>query len=349
LIYAISSEHWTVVEILIAAGAAYAKPDPAGWSALHSAIVKDPNQMGDIFRRLSFSSSLKKRLEEFPNRATEAILEEMLELGLSFNAETCIKYNCKSTMLEHLIMGEKPDTVMALIGFANEHSIDLFKSKDRSIYPIHLAAQEGHVDLVRRLLNLGFSVDSLTDNGKTPLCKSCELVSPGCHSEMVIFLLENGASVRYADKCKILCDLSNAFVQTYAFDQYVSNRIEYTAFEMLLHKGANPDLECNPADGTLLHNAVRTDDLRAVQILLDNKANPNLSNDRGTTPLHIAARGGIVSIVQMLLEHGALPNIKDEYDCTPLDFAKRRKHLSVIKQLTTVGATSGKCTDGLNG
>ena len=47
-------------------------------------------------------------------------------------------------------------------------------------------------------------------------------------------------------------------------------------------------------------------------VLLDGKANPDLTGRDGTAPIEDASEKGFESIVRMLLDHGAKPNTKDD-------------------------------------
>ncbi len=66
---------------------------------------------------------------------------------------------------------------------------------------------------------------------------------------------------------------------------------------------------------TLLHRACEARQLAAVNLLLENGADPNASGRRGWTPLHAIVSGGIapdMAIVQRLLEAFAKPQLRDE-------------------------------------
>ena len=80
-----------------------------------------------------------------------------------------------------------------------------------------------------------------------------------------------------------------------------------------------------------------------IETLLENGADPNVTDDKGQTPLHFIAQKGIgKNQMQLLLEHGADLNIRDDAGQTPLDYAKKTKRKSFVDFLTNLGAISGK-------
>lgn len=60
-----------------------------------------------------------------------------------------------------------------------------------------------------------------------------------------------------------------------------------------------------------------------VKILIENGADVNLKDKRGSTPLYWAAFRNNFEIAKMLLEKGADVNIKNNDGATPRDFAKK--------------------------
>ena len=75
-----------------------------------------------------------------------------------------------------------------------------------------------------------------------------------------------------------------------------------------------------------------------IETLLENGADPNVTDDKGQTPLHFIAQKGIgKNQVQLLLEYGADLNIRDDAGQTPLDYAKKAKRKSFVDFLTKLG------------
>lgn len=70
-----------------------------------------------------------------------------------------------------------------------------------------------------------------------------------------------------------------------------------------------------------LHEAVRVNDLKAVESLLKQRANPNSVDDGGWTPLLRACHRGDPKLVRVLLDHRADPNFTDPGKQTALHLA----------------------------
>ena len=95
----------------------------------------------------------------------------------------------------------------------------------------------------------------------------------------------------------------------------------------------------------MLINAVRKDDLEAVESLLDIGANPNAKDEWGT-PVLLYATGTNqytnehIEIVNKLLEYGAKSSInkEDEYGNTPFLTAVFNNDLEVVKLFLQYGA-----------
>ena len=67
-----------------------------------------------------------------------------------------------------------------------------------------------------------------------------------------------------------------------------------------------------------------------ILYLLENGADPNITDDKGRTPMHIIAQKGVgKNQVRLLIEHGGNVNIRDVDGKTPLHYAREAKKKSV--------------------
>ena len=85
---------------------------------------------------------------------------------------------------------------------------------------------------------------------------------------------------------------------------------------------------------TPLHWVAQRGLTKGIACLLENGADPNITDDKGRTPLHIIAQKGIgKNQVQLLIEHGGDIHIRDTDGKTPLDYAQNAKGKSVANFL----------------
>ncbi|XP_071384347.1 cyclin-dependent kinase 4 inhibitor B [Centroberyx affinis] len=74
-----------------------------------------------------------------------------------------------------------------------------------------------------------------------------------------------------------------------------------------------------------------------AQLLLKRGAQPNVADRRtGTTPLHDAARTGFLDTVRLLVQHLADPQARDHRDCRPVDLARQHGHRDVVEFLESL-------------
>lgn len=72
---------------------------------------------------------------------------------------------------------------------------------------------------------------------------------------------------------------------------------------------------------------------RIIEILLKNKANPNIKNNNGHTPLHIATILNYVDGVRLLLKYDADISLVSNEGKTALQYAVIYKHKEIIEFL----------------
>jgi uncharacterized protein len=82
-----------------------------------------------------------------------------------------------------------------------------------------------------------------------------------------------------------------------------------------------------------IHAAVARSDLQTLQLLLENGANPNLTQQRLMRPMHEAAAAGNLPAVAMLLMFGAEPDARNEEGKTAADFAREKGFTEIGKRL----------------
>ena len=90
--------------------------------------------------------------------------------------------------------------------------------------------------------------------------------------------------------------------------------------------------------GSMLHIAAARGHRTTVALLLESRANVNVSDNDGHTPLHLAAYRGHRDIVALLVDRGANVDAVDNYGETPLHLAVARGHRTTVEFLLERGA-----------
>ena len=96
---------------------------------------------------------------------------------------------------------------------------------------------------------------------------------------------------------------------------------ELSILNLLLEKGANPDICIDSICNTPLMRASMMGDVEICTILLKYGANVDARNSEGVTPLMLAAMNGQRFVLSVLIEKGASANISDEYGNVALHYA----------------------------
>ncbi|XP_062547697.1 ankyrin-3-like isoform X3 [Armigeres subalbatus] len=241
-----------------------------------------------------------------------------------------------------------------------EQVTDINTCNANGLNALHLAAKDGHFEIVQELLKRGANVDNATKKGNTAL----HIASLAGQKEIIQLLLQYNASVNVQSQ--------NGFTPLYMAAQ--ENHDE--CVNLLLAKGANPALATEDGFTPLavamqqghdkvvavllesdtrgkvrlpaLHIAAKKDDVKAATLLLENEHNPDVSSKSGFTPLHIAAHYGNVNVAQLLIEKGADVNFTAKHNITPLHVACKWGKLNMVSLLIKNSARIDSVTrDGL--
>ena len=112
---------------------------------------------------------------------------------------------------------------------------------------------------------------------------------------------------------------------------------DVAAVRVLLRDGADVN-ERQPDGATALHWAAYREDATAVALLIDAGADVRVANELGATPLWVAAISGNAPIITQLLDAGADPNVTLPEGETPLMTAARAGRVAAVAELLRRGA-----------
>jgi ankyrin repeat protein len=197
--------------------------------------------------------------------------------------------------------------------------------------PLHLAARQGHSNIVKLLLQANAPINTQNKDGVTPLQSACYYG----HTQVVEQLLLAGASVAIQAK-----DGSTAL-----HDAASKGHVEI--IKAILNADAEIDIDARDGDGwTPLHYAARNGHIEIVQFIIDGNFNLGVrsakpfaqvdvggQNKHGRTPLHTSAAEGHVDIVRELLAAGAHVSARTSSGETALHFAAFYGHINVMSVL----------------
>lgn len=107
---------------------------------------------------------------------------------------------------------------------------------------------------------------------------------------------------------------------------------------VFVERVADVDCRHGPAYHTPLHRAALKGALEALQILLENGADPNAATKWGGTALLFAASQGHLEVVEELIKHKADVNALSKFGSRPLLAATHNLHRKVVSALLENGA-----------
>jgi ankyrin repeat protein len=244
--------------------------------------------------------------------AAKAGRADVLRVLLRQHVDVNVREADGTTALHWIVRSDDVDSAGLLIRAGA--SVDA--TNRYGVTPLALAAANGSAQMIRLLLNHGADANAANPEGETALMTAAKTGEP----ESVMALLDAGADVNarehwlgetalmwaaaenHADVTRILLD--------YGADiDARSMRQEFAPFRFNLATMVNTVLPRGHL--TALMMAARQGAIDAERMLIERRANLNLTDPDGTSGLVIAIINGHYDAASLLLRHGADPNIAD--------------------------------------
>lgn len=207
--------------------------------------------------------------------------------------------------------------------------------------PLHAAACSHHEQsprLLERLLNAGADPNTLNLDGQTPLQMTWRQPEDwGKRSRWLEYKGHWPTVQAFIDLLGKDCiETPDHRGMTPLFFAIRSRQLEQV--EALVGLGAKLDVQVQRTKKSPLHEAIESNHLECIPVLLQAGANPNLPNNKGETPLYLAVEYIQREETELLLEAGADPNIDTKAGISPLMLALTLalRHENVEKSLRQI-------------
>ncbi|KAJ8525408.1 hypothetical protein ON010_g15706 [Phytophthora cinnamomi] len=198
--------------------------------------------------------------------------------------------------------------------------VTLLKVRGDRTTPLIAAAQYGHLDVVRLLLERGASIELTRSGGSTALITAAY----EGHCDIVRLLLEKGA------------DTEKSYDVGYRALTSAAQYGHIDVVEALLGGGAAIDAVSDDGSSALLI-AATFGQLEIVRALLGHGASVDLADTYGNTPLMAAVESKNAGVVELLLKAGAFVNAKTTKGDMALCFAVSRGDVECVRLILDHG------------
>mmetsp|Transcript_25599 Transcript_25599/g.64250 ORF Transcript_25599/g.64250 Transcript_25599/m.64250 type:complete len:724 (+) Transcript_25599:66-2237(+) len=212
-----------------------------------------------------------------------------------------------------------------MIDFLLECGIDPNQADSDGKDALFMAALNGNVSVVQRLLDRGAPVDGQDGSGK-PI----SIATAHGHVDVMRLLISKGAKLNVCNP-PLLHAISKGDVEW--------------ALE-LLAQGTDPNYLL-PGDRTFLWYAASYGHLDITKALVERGAMKNGPPVLKSSPLVVASENGHLNVVQFLLQVGADPDDATR-TITPLTVACKKGHVSIVQVLVQAGADINRTSEGFS-
>lgn len=252
------------------------------------------------------------------------------------------------------------DRLFRIVKNRNSTSIHKFNEKGQEI--IHIAAERGHLELMKKIAAVNSIDDSEDKKFNSPLSYAIK----GSYHDCIKFIIGehkdwkdtdiNGltplhAAAGYCTREEIIDEIIDNGMDINVHDSIYGSPLHiailcenHVASNRLIERGA--DLRARNRKGQEpIHVAAETGDLDVFQFLLDSSIPHDTVTRKGETALHFAASKGHVDIVDCLLDFGVDVNTPTKKGKTALHYAAQADNVDVIDHLLIKGASPNLTTN----
>ncbi|WP_265027666.1 ankyrin repeat domain-containing protein [Wolbachia endosymbiont (group B) of Chorthippus parallelus] len=260
------------------------------------------------------------------------------DLKGSFTDEIDVNYSNSSnwTPLHHAAL----NGYLKIVKFLIEKGANVDARTDDRDKPLHYSAKNGHKNVVKFFLEeKGLSVDELGKENWTPL----HYATLDDHFDVVEYLVkERGANI---DARSVngttpldLVKSEETKVKEVLLGKALVDAVKQNIVSRVseyINKGANVNYSYEENLWTPLHYAAKLGHQgSATKLIESNSINVNAKNSDGDEPIHLAAAYGHKDVVELLLEkEKASINHKGKSNWTSLHYAAKGGHLPVVQLL----------------
>jgi len=252
---------------------------------------------------------------------------EVVRLLLEANAPTSDRNDVEDTVLHRAIHSGSEESVSLLLD--NRARLEAVRASDEQT-PLQLALLEGYTRMSKFLIEKRASLDHTRADGMKAIHVGVlreASFSPRAGEGSVIALLAEARADPQARSRTGLTPLS------LVLSPGLNAPHRTTALRAIIDIKADLDASASPDGSRPLHTAVIHNLQGEAAVLLECRADANLSRQDGCTPLHLAVYKGATPFVELLLRSRADPTLMTRNNLSAVDLARQNGFDALVRRL----------------